>query len=490
MPITTDRKPRRKRANGFYLLLLALAGAPFVAQAQVALPDMGDSSGASLSSAEDRRMGEEFLQEIRTHLEVIDDPLVEEYVAGLGYRLVASAGDTDRPFTFIPIANGDINAFAGPGGIIAVFSGLILSTRTESELAAVVAHEIAHVTQRHLSRAIAAGSLSTLKTAAGILAAILVGSQNTSAGAATAVAVTANQVQEQLNFSRANEQEADRLGIVTLSGSGFNPRAMPSFFERLQQEYRYFDEPPEFLSTHPVTTSRISDSRARADAYPYRQVSASFAYYLVKASLAVRAHSNVKDAVAQFADRRKSGRGPDEVGNRYGYVLALMRAKRWRQAGDELSWLLQHYPDEVVFLGAAARIQGRLGVTDEAARTYREGLELFPNNRILLRGYARLLIDLGDYSRAIKLLNDYTGSNPNRDPRMFKFLAEAYDRSGEKMGSHASLAEFDYLNGNLEAAILQLGRARQLPGGDYYLRARIEARLKQFEEQKALREEK
>jgi len=170
------------------------------------------------------------------------------------------------------VLENDINAFAGPGGYIGVNSGLILMTEAESELASVIAHEIGHVTQRHLFRAAEAAGRLSIPTMAATLAAILLGTQSPAMGQAAIMAIQAGSVQFQINFTRENEEEADRVGMQTLANSQFDPRSMPTFFERLQQSTRYYGQNiPEFLRTHPVTASRISDTRGRAETYPYKQ---------------------------------------------------------------------------------------------------------------------------------------------------------------------------------------------------------------------------
>ena len=255
---------RRRHADGSvrrctvatrtYLLLAAIVGATCLASAstaQVRLPDFGDAAEEELSPAEERVLGEAFMRAVRARLTLVDDPLVEQYVRSLGYRLVASSDRRDLAFTFFVVEDSSLNAFAAPGGFIGVNSGLIAATRSESEFASVLAHEIAHVTQRHIARAIQHGSRSNLPVLAGILAAVIVGTQNVEAGQATAAAVIGSSAQRQINFTRHNEMEADRVGIRMLADAGFDPREMADVFEKLQNAARYSQRPPEYLSTHP-----------------------------------------------------------------------------------------------------------------------------------------------------------------------------------------------------------------------------------------------
>ena len=239
-------------------------------------PDFGDASEQVLSPAEERALGEAFMREVRSRLTIVEDPQVEEYVQSLGYRLVAASDRRHLGFTFFVVEDESVNAFAAPDGFVGVNSGLILATRTESELASVLAHEVAHVTQRHIARAIADADRMNIPTLAAIAAAILVGAGNTDVGQAAAATVIGSTVQRRINFTRRNEMEADRVGIRMLAGAGFDPREMARFFEKLQNASRYSGalpnssphiRSPRTASRRPGTApigSRTSSTRARS----------------------------------------------------------------------------------------------------------------------------------------------------------------------------------------------------------------------------------
>jgi predicted Zn-dependent protease len=203
-----------------------LLWAPALA-AQVQLPDIGSPESNTISLADERAIGELFMREIRSRVKLVDDAEVEDYIQSLGYRLLSQSDSQQFGFTFFVVEDAGINAFAAPGGYIGINSGLITASESEGEVASVVAHEIAHVTQRHIAQAVAVADRSSMQTLAGIIAAIIIGTQSPDAGQATAAAVIGSQIQKQLNFSRANEQEADRVGMQLLQGAGFDPRAMP-----------------------------------------------------------------------------------------------------------------------------------------------------------------------------------------------------------------------------------------------------------------------
>ena len=263
------------------------------------------------------------MRELRASVDLIEDPEVEAYIQSLGYRLASRSGQRNLKFTFFVVNHPAINAFAAPGGFVGVNAGLVTTTQSESELAAVLAHEIAHVTQRHVARTFELADRASLSVLAGLVAAIVIGTQNPTAGVATAAAVQGGATQLLIDFTRANEKEADRVGIKILADAGLDPRAVPTFFQRLQEASKYYSRPPEFLSTHPVTTNRIAEATQRAEDYPYRQYEDSLAYHLVRSKLQVLSAESPQEAVKDFRSRLDSGKYLHLLGASYGYALAL-----------------------------------------------------------------------------------------------------------------------------------------------------------------------
>ena len=258
------------------------------------LPEMGDSSGTIFTPMQEQELGEAFFRSLHSETQVNKDPEVSEYIQTLGQKLAANSDNPAQPFHFFVVDNPEINAFAGPGGYIGVNAGLILVSEEESELASVLGHEIAHVTQRHLYQALQASGRIQMISFAAMLAAMLIGSRmggsggyqsqpyctsrnegcqrSTNAGQGLAMAAMGAGTQAMINFTRDNEAEADNIGMQILSRSEFDPRSMPTFFERMQQSTRFAGHgTPEFLLTHPVTVSRIADTRSRAEKFAYRQ---------------------------------------------------------------------------------------------------------------------------------------------------------------------------------------------------------------------------
>ena len=482
---------RRRRAavRACLTVLAAVGGIACLAggaNAQVRLPDFGDASEQVISPAEERALGEAFMREVRARLTIVDDPQIERYIQSLGYRLVAASDRQGLGFTFFVVEDESVNAFAAPGGFVGVHSGLILATRTESELASVLAHEVAHVTQRHIARTIEDAGRTNLPVLAGIIAAILIGTHSPDAGQATAAAVIGSKVQRQINFTRQNEMEADRVGIRLLAGAGFDPRDMAGFFEKLDNASRYSQRPPEFLSTHPVTTDRIAEAQERAARFPYRQHRNSDSYYLVRAKLRVRIAGDPQSVLDQLVDEHATGHVQSPAANAYGQALAMARLGRDDDARATLERLLEAHPDNLAFRAELAGLALRTGNQSRALALYSEGLDLHPDDKGLVHGYAAALNDAGRPRDALELIDEY-GRLYVIDSRMHRLRAEAYEKLGRSLDSRAELAEHYYLSGQLDRAIHQLRLASRMRDGDSYRAARVEARLEELEAELALR---
>jgi beta-barrel assembly-enhancing protease len=267
------------------LLALSLALPP--AWASNLLPDLGESSRQYLSDKQERELARTIMRDIYASPLFLSDPEIEAYLNDLGARLASESSRSERAFTFFAVRDPSINAFALPGSYIGVHSGLIQAAENESELAGVLAHEIAHVSQEHLARMIAAQDQSYLPTIAAIAIAILAARSNANVGSAAIATAQAMNIQSQLNFTREHEREADRVGLETLTNAGFDPRGLSSFFNRLQRANRLYDtNAPDYLRTHPLNSQRIADMDARIENLPYRQVKDSNEFHLVRARLA------------------------------------------------------------------------------------------------------------------------------------------------------------------------------------------------------------
>jgi predicted Zn-dependent protease len=470
--------------SGLLPVLLAFTATP--AHSEVSgsdLPDFGDSSGSLISPAQEMALGEAFMRSVRAQATLVTDPDIAGYIEQLGHRLVANSDAPGYPFTFFVVDNPTVNAFAGPGGYIGVHTGLIETAENESELAGVLAHEIAHVTQRHLLRAYESANQMSLPTAAGMLAAILLGVAGDSpdAGIAGVMAVQGANIQRQLNFTRANEKEADRIGIQTLARSGIDPFGMPSFFERLHQATRlYGNNMPEFLMTHPVTTNRIAESMARAESFGRGKELDTLEFRLTRARLQVLGADSPARAMKEFQARaKKASAGPAD---RYGLALAYWRNNDHAAASKQLQTLMKNDPDRRMYRTSAAQLALDSGQPDQALRIYRDTLKLYPGDLIVGRYYTSALIQTGQAAEARNQAMKMLRNKRARTPEIYELWAKAASIAGPAWETNVASAEVYYLYGNMRFAIDQLNKALQHKGLSQYERARIEARQKEFKQ--------
>ncbi len=447
------------------------------------LPDIGDSTGGIIGPEFERRLGQAFLSQIRKQTDIITDPEVETYIQSIGYRLVAQSDNNTQQFTFFVISDVLINAFAAPGGIVGINSGVIINSGSESELAGVMAHEIAHVSQKHMARSIEMQQRLSIPTLAATLGAILVAAMDPSAGQAAIAAVQGGAAQARINFTRANEQEADRVGMQLLARAKFNPHGMLGFFEKLQKNARYSAQAPEFLRTHPLTNSRIADAQARAASYPpdfaYRE---SQTYHYIKARLIVKAHKNPDDAVTFYRQQLQNNDQKHLMIARYGYAIALTAAGDYPAAREQLRRLLAESPENSAFLLAAAQVEAAAGAYDDAIRIYQQAEEIYPDYRPLIINYATLLLQ-ADRPHSAKALLINSGKYSTPDITYYNLLMRAEAESGNLIESHIASAEYYFLTGETRVAIQQLRYtlAQKNPRPDYYQQERIQARLVHLE---------
>ncbi len=463
-------------------ILVALASA--LAQAQTGyddLPNLGDSSGQLFSPQQDQALGFAFMRELRQSDLILNDPEATSYLRTLGHRLALNSENPGHSFTFFLVDDGSINAFAGPGGHIGVNRGLFAAAETESELAGVLAHEIAHVTQRHLARAFESASRLNLPTTAAILAAILIGTQDGSAGAAALTAASAASLQHQINFTRANEQEADRVGIQALASAGFDPHGMAAFFERLQKNSKlYGAQLPEFLSTHPVTTNRIAEAQSRAGSYPQPAPADELQFQLLRAKLRVSSYENPAQVLADF-QRYHGKSGGDTAAEQYEYGLLLLANKHHEEAARILEKLHRAEPDRLAYRLALGEVHQQAGNFQTALAVYQSSIALYPGEPAVILPFATTLLSVDKDMEAYTLLMDASDHNAY-EPQLFKLLAQAAGQTGHRAQMHTALSQYYYLNGFTQRAIEQMQLADKIAGLSDYQAARIQARLSRLKE--------
>lgn len=462
-------------------LLLALGLALPQARAD-GLPDLGEASQAVLSPQQERRIGESVMNSIRASRELLDDAEITAYLNALGARLVASSQDPARGFEFFVLRDPTLNAFAMPGGFIGVHTGLILSSQSESELASVLAHEIAHVTQNHLARVIAGTQKNTLTSLAALALAILASRSNPQMASAAIATVQATNIQSQLDYTREHEREADRIGLQTLTQSGFDPTAMAGFFERLQKYGRlYENNAPVYLRTHPLTTERIGDVQNRMDSLPYRQVPDSLEFQLVRAKIEALEETPAQ-AVRFFEAALADGKYSSEAAQHYGLAQALLRVKDYSRAERELRLARAASPANPMLETLAAQLRAAMGQTGAAQETYRAALKRFPHYQALVYGLADLLLQNHRAGEALSLVTGELKTH-SADERLYRLQARACAALGKAAQQHRALAEAYVLRGNRPEAIEQLQIALKVKDADFYQLSMAEARLRQLRDQ-------
>ncbi len=443
----------------------------------IVLPDIGDSAG-NISPAEEYRTGEAVIRNIRRAGGIIDDPLIQSYLNDLGYRLVASS-ESQQPFHFFLINDSSINAFALPGGFIGINAGLILATKSESELAGVMAHEIAHVTQRHHARRYEQGS-NSIPIIAALIAAMVLGSQDNDIGQAALASVAAGSAQKQINFTRTNEKEADRIGINLLINAEFNPHGMAAFFDTMDKQSRlYGDSIPEFLRSHPVNPARIADAKHRANKYPNPLTVATTSYHLLRARLKVLASDDSNQLLKSFSSELREGNYQNKEATRYGYALALQANKKYKKALQQTHLLLKKNPDQITYNLLKAKIETDAQQYSAAIKTFQKLLKSYPGSNTINVYYAETLLKANKIKLAHKILQTQISSS-TKTPKLYRLLAETQARLNEAASSHQSLAEHYYLLGQTHDAIKQLEIGLKTPKINFYLTSRLEARLKEF----------
>jgi predicted Zn-dependent protease len=450
------------------LTLLIGMAAPSVARAQSAndLPDIGSAADSTLSLDEEFRIGMSVLRDLRAQGAVMEDPETDDYIQSLGSRIASQVPDLQRRFRFFVVRDTSINAFALPGGFIGLNQGLITATSNEAQLASVLAHEIAHVTQRHIARAVQAQGRQGIASAAALVAAILVGMATGSSDAMQAGIAIAQgtAMQQQINFTRANEYEADRIGISMLASAGFDPNAMPDFFEILGRRSGLAGiEVPEFLRTHPVTTNRIAETRDRAAQLNPKVVTQSPSYDFIRERIRVlgaEEGSDLRQYYATLADSRTLS-----PAQRYGEALARSDAGDRSRAVTALRELNAAQPGSPMLQAALGEALADDGRTAEAVEVLRSGL-------------AVVLLRTGEAKAAHALLLDLFNVVPP-SPEQIRLTAVAASSAGDTGDAYYYMGEYHISSGDLAMAVKQLELALADPQISAVQRARFEARMKE-----------
>ncbi len=488
------RSPAQRLTARLVIVALLTANTAFIPAGYAqSLPDLGDASDAMVTEPQERAIGKRIMLEVRGDRAFVEDPEINEYIAALGNRLItASRGSTNdnrRDFEFFVLNDDSINAFALLGGFVGFHSGLILASRSESELAGVVGHEIAHVTQRHASRGAMGQRTGGIMQLAALAAAVLAArSGSASAGQATEAAIVGSQalaIQNQLDYTRDFEREADRIGIQIMLRAGFDPQGMVGFFERLSRANRHNEgKAPGYLRTHPLTTERIADMQNRIDQLSnegektLRAYVESPDYRLAQAKLRVMSLGN-NDAITFFRAaiaERTVLRNRADV---YGLAMAMARARDFAGAERELAAIRNAPSPHPWIENLVAEIQLNQGRFDAAITTYRESSRRFPDSRALALGLIDAHFQAGKIDQALSLATERLKSIHD-DPKLHELAAKCFERKGKKQAQHRAIAESYYRRGNLVGAVEQLEIALKAKDGDFYDASSTESRLREL----------
>lgn len=459
------------------LFFLALLATRALAEG---LPDLGETSRSDLPPQLERRIGESIVRDIRLREPAyIDDVEVAAYLNSLGARLSAATPEAGQNFEFFALRDATLNAFALPGGYIGVHSGLILAAQSESELAGVLSHEIAHVTQKHLARLMGKQSQAQVTQWLAMAVAILAARSNSDVSQAAMVAGTAAGVQTMLNYSREFEREADRIGIQTLQRAGFDVRGMASFFERMQKFGRlYENNAPGYLRTHPLTVERISDMENRILQAQYRQVADTIDFQLVRAKLRA-GQGDIRDAVTDFETQLRERKYLSEASSRYGLAVAQMRAKNYAAVERELAELRRLKAASPMIDTLATDVRKAQGDLAGALKLYRDARIRHPRNRALLYGQIDALLANGQAQEALKTATEELQLSPS-DAALHGLQAKSYAALGKRLQQHRAQAELYVLQGQLVAAVQQLELAQKAGDGDFFEHSQVDARLREL----------
>lgn len=439
------------------------------------LPSLGDTSSSIMSREQEYQLGRAWLSMLRGSVRTLEDPLLKDYVERHVMGLAETSQLEDRRLTFVTVDSPQLNAFAAPGGIIGVNGGLFLHAHTEAEFASVMAHELAHLSQRHFARGLQHQQQNRIPLMTAMLASIiLAASGGGDAGFAALASTQAAAIQEQRRFSRQNEQEADRIGLLNLKSAGYDPNAMPDMFERLARLSRFSRTPPEFLLTHPVNQSRIADSRNRAGQLSGDGRRDSLYYQMMRARVQLFYEESPGLAAQRFRALLDQHEG-EHAAARYGLALALIRSGQQAEAETELQTLLAEHPDNIAVQLAQVELDGSRNRLDQALTRLDQLLAMQPDNYPLLEAKANMLLRKQDY-RGAEQVTDRLARLRSDDPDVWYLVSEVRGLAGNILGVHQARAEYFMLAGDLDQADEQLDQALKRAGDNFVVTSRIKAR--------------
>lgn len=464
------------------VLLAAIASVAVPVALADGLPELGDYSATVMSPLDELRIADEIMRDVYASSQVLEDPEINDYIDDLGHRLATNSPDKYQRFNFFVVKDNSINAFAMPGGVIGVHTGLLIAAKNESEVAGVLGHEIGHVVQHHLARMLAKQKNDSVISMATMALALLAARSNPQLTGGALTAATASSIQKQIDYTREHEREADRVGLQIMESAGFDARAMPSFFETLQKGTRFSEgSAPAFLRTHPLTSERIADVRNRVEQGNYRVAQESTSFPFVKAKL-LSAIGTADSAINTFRYNLQEKNAANEAAQHYGLALAMLRKNDLAGARQELEWLRKQVPANAMIETLATNIivAGRNPSLIE--QQYQDALAKYPDHRALIYGYAEHLLATRQLERLLPMLTDKQVQFPD-DPYFYELQSRVYTMQGKTLLRHQAQGEAYVRRYNLKGAVEQMDLATKATDGDFYQHSIVEARLSKLRQQ-------
>ncbi|MDC0410555.1 M48 family metalloprotease [Gammaproteobacteria bacterium] len=430
---------------------------------QIKLPELGDRVSGAVSSAQEKAIGEAFLKQAYAQAPLINDSLIQEYTELLVFRLSEKSKVQDRYFNVLLIDDPSLNAFAAPGSIIGVNGGLFLEAENEGQFASVIAHELAHLSQRHFARNVLRSQDSSLSSALVLVSSIAIALITNQPQAI--IGGSAFMQQENLRYSRLFEKEADRVGFTNLVASGYDPYTMGEMFENMNRMKRYYGEaPPEFLLTHPVTSSRVNDAFNAAESIDVSgSKKDSLDYSFIRSRLKVYYEKIPASSVSYFKDAFKKSNLPSD---HYGLALALNKNNEFENSISVINDLIDRFPKNLILNTTRVEIYLNAGLYQEASNHVDEFLSISPGNYPLTITKAKILNETGEYFAAEELLREQLLKR-NGDPYLWLLLSDIQRDGKNVVGYYQSKAEYHFLLGQYEEAISQLEFALQLTKNNF-----------------------
>ena len=449
------------------------------------LPELGDFSSSKISESDEIFIGRQILFQVNQSDSIIRDIEISDYLDSLGKRLINASTDPAKKIEFFIVSDPSINAFAMLGGVIGVHSGLFLASNTESELASVISHEIAHINQKHISRFLLQQERASYQSTFIMAVALLLARSNPQLASTAMAGASAGSVQGALDFTRENEKEADRVGIQTLNNAGFDVRGARDFFTTLKQANQFSGgAAPAFLQTHPITSNRINDIEDRLKDFPYKQRVDNQTFHYVKGKLKALL-DNKEDTKNILEKNIKNKIYINEGGERFALAYIYLIDNEFIKSYEQMQWLFDNEQSNPMLSQLYINYLIKINKVTEAKKIYEQNLNFFPSNRSFIYGLADLYLETQDSEKAIKLLKE-NEQKFSQDPILYKLFAKGYANQGKKLLQYENLAEAAYYNFNLQEAIIRMDLAIKANDGDFYQKSRVESRLKQFQKEQQI----